>query len=241
MEIFSKIKDCFVDLLFPKQCFGCEKESTYLCEECKKKIELNKKFYCIICKRQTQFSEICEHCQKNYFLKAVWVVADYNSKILQDLIHGYKYKYLQEISGILADIMIRYLNENKILEIFCINKENSIFLPVPLHKKRYLNRGFNQSELLIKHLRDYLQIPAQKFLLRRKNTQSQVDLKKIERQSNVKDAFILINSDRLDKNKKVILIDDVVTTGSTLNECAKVLKQAGFKEVYGLVLAQRED
>jgi len=241
MEFLGKIKNFILDLIFPKQCYGCNQEESYLCEECFKKIELNKKFYCIICKRQTQFSELCEQCRQSYALNAVWVTSDYNNKILQDLIHGFKYSNLQEISEILVDLMISYLKENKILEVFGANSSNSIFLPVPLHKKRYLNRGFNQSELLAGHLSNFLQIPTEKFLVRRKNTPSQIDLKKIERQNNVKDAFTLINSNELDKKKKVILIDDVVTTGSTLNECAKVLKTAGFNEIYGLVIAQRED
>lgn len=241
MGFLPKIRDFILDLIFPRQCLGCSKENSYLCQECLANIELNKIFYCIICKGSTKYSELCEKCKTSYDLNAVWVVADYNNKLLQDLIHSFKYKYLQEISNTLSSLMIRYLEQNKILENFDINSSNAIFLPVPLHKKRYLVRGFNQSELLARDLSKKFQIATNNFLKRIKNTQSQVDLKKAERQANVSEAFSVLDINRLDKNKKVILIDDVVTTGSTLNECARALKNVGFQEIYGLVIAQKED
>jgi competence protein ComFC len=241
MGALQKIKDFFIDLIFPKQCLGCGQEGLYLCEECKNKIDLNKKFYCVICKTPTNFSEVCQMCQAEFNLKAVWVATNYNNKILQDLIHSLKYKYLEEIALDLSDLVKKYLVKNDILKNFEISAENCLIIPVPLHKKRLLKRGFNQSELLAKNICDYFRIKKSNLLIRRVNTESQINLRRTERQKNVKNAFVAINQDDLLKNKKVILIDDVVTTGSTLNECALALKRIGFSEIFALVIAQRED
>ena len=240
MAIFVKIKDFFIDLVFPKQCLDCGREGSYLCEDCKKKIELNPKFYCVICKTPTHWSTICQSCQNGFNLKAVWVAADYNNKVLQELIHCLKYKYLEEIADDLSDLVRQYIIENKIFVNFNLNNDNAIIVPVPLHKKRYLKRGFNQSELLAKNISDYFGIGKRNLLVRKINTASQINLKRAERQNNVKNAFVAIEPVDL-SNKKVILIDDVVTTGSTLNECALALKDVGFEQIYGLVIAQREN
>jgi len=237
----KEVKEFVLDLIFPKECLGCGKENTYLCRQCFEKIELNKKFYCALCKRESALGKICELCQKESALSAIWVAADYNNDILQALIHNLKYKYLEDLSQVLTDLIIRYLEEHKIFQHFDIDNKNTLIAPVPLHKKRLLLRGFNQSDLLAEKISSFYKIRKLKFLNRKRNTPSQIDLKRKERQQNVKEAFVFKADEVLDKNKKIILIDDVVTTGSTLNECAKVLSENGFKEIYGLVIAQRED
>ncbi|MCX6744331.1 MAG: ComF family protein [Candidatus Parcubacteria bacterium] len=173
-------------------------------------------------------------------MQAIWVAADYNDKILQDLIHALKYKYIEGISEDLAILAVKYLQHSDILSRFEINETNTMIIPVPLHHKRFLTRGFNQSELIADQIGRLLNLHKVNLLKRIKNTETQINLKRVERQNNVKEAFSLNNSSP-DLTKKVILIDDVVTTGSTLKECAKVLASAGFKEIYGLVIAQRED
>jgi len=238
-ERLKNLKDFILDLIFPLECIGCGGEGRYLCASCQAKIELTPQFYCALCKQSSELGRICPVCQKDTALRAIWVATDYNNKILQDLIHNLKYNYLEEISADLALLIAKYLEVSKIFEQFQINKDNTILIPVPLHKKRFLGRGFNQSELLANQLSNLLGFKQAKILQRNKNTQTQINLKRIERQENVKDAFTLKGN--FDPNKKIILIDDVVTTGSTLKECAKVLQQAGYKEIYGLVVAQRED
>jgi len=237
----KEIKEFVLDLIFPKECLGCGKENTYLCRQCYEKIALNKNFYCALCKRESDLAKICLFCQKESALSAIWVAADYNNDILQALIHNLKYKYLEDLSQVLADLIIKYLEEQKIFQHFEINNENTIITPVPLHNKRLLLRGFNQSDLLAEKISSFYKIKKLNLLNRKINTHSQIELKRKERQQNVKAAFIFNANESLDKNKKIILMDDVVTTGSTLNECAKVLSENGFEEIYGLVIAQRED
>jgi len=238
---FEIIKEFILDLIFPRECLGCGQENTYLCTECRQKIGLNKKFYCAFCKKESYLSQVCAACKNDTNLRAIWLAADYNNELLQRLIHNLKYNYVAEISITLANLIISYLEENKIFENFNLNKEELILTPVPLHKKRLLHRGFNQSSLLAQRLSDFYKIPIFNLLTRNKNTLSQVNLKRSARQANIREAFSFNAYNPLDKNKKIILIDDVVTTGSTLKECAKVLNKNGFEEIYGLVIAQRED
>jgi ComF family protein len=237
----KRIKDFILDLIFPKECLGCKKENTYLCFACREKIELNKKFKCALCHHQTSKGRICPACCTESSLLALWLAADYNNELLQNLIHNLKYSYVEELSEVLADLMIKYLEQHNILIDFGLNKDNTVIVPVPLHRKRYLSRGFNQSDLLAQKIANYYKLSKFDLLLRKRNTLSQINLNRNARQANVKDAFILNNYRNLDNTKKIILIDDVVTTGSTLNECAKVLSQNGFKEIYALVIAQKED
>lgn len=241
IEKFKRIKEFILDLIFPRECLGCGKANTYICHQCLAKIELNKKFYCALCKRESQLGRICPACQPKTALKAIWLATDYNDEILQELIHNFKYKYIEDLSSVLASKMIEYLQANRILENFNINAKDTVFVPVPLHKKRILQRGFNQSSLLARQIGDFYHAVTRDLLSRKKNTLSQVNLNKNERQENLKEAFILNNFEKLEHNKKIILIDDVVTTGSTLTECAKILQSAGFNEIYALVIAQRED
>jgi competence protein ComFC len=235
----NKVKDFILDLIFPRECLGCGGEGRYLCGDCLGKIDFVKIDYCPLCKKPSTLNKICPACQGETAIKAVWVAGDYNQKILQDLIHNLKYNYLEDISSDLARILFRFLRLKNIFINFGINAENTILVPVPLHRKRFLSRGFNQSELLAEKLGKLLDVNNLGILKRVKNTQTQINLTRKERQENVKDAFAVLEKNS--NNKKIILIDDVLTTGSTFKECAKVLTSAGFGEIYGLVIAQRED
>lgn len=238
--IINRFKDFVLDLFFPKECLGCQKEGRYLCGECLEQIELNKDFYCALCKQKSTYGLVCPSCRQNTVIKAIWVAADYNNKLLQDLIHALKYQYIEGISESLAALVLEYLRQTDLLRHFEINPAHTIIVPVPLHRKRILTRGFNQSELISDNIGKILIFEKVNLLKRIKNTETQINLKRLERQQNVTEAFNLSNIP-FDITKKVILVDDVVTTGSTLKECASVLANAGFKEIYGLVIAQRED
>lgn len=236
----QNLKSFILDLIFPRECLGCGLEKKYLCSNCFSQLELNKRFYCVFCKKETAYSQICLNCKDKTALKAVFVIANYNNELLQELLHNLKYNFVEEISDNLSDLMVKSLERNNLFSAWQINKANTIITAVPLHKKRYLARGFNQSDLLAERLSDHYHLPKKDLLSRQRNTLSQVSLSRQERQTNLNDAF-LFNNQEADKNKKILLIDDVVTTGSTLAECAKVLAAQGFKDIYGLVIAQRDN
>jgi ComF family protein len=150
-----------------------------------------------------------------------------------DAVHLIKYSgksYLANSLGpLLADFLKNWLNDTK----------GMIMIPVPLHKKKLRQRGFNQSVLLVKSISRLLNLETDYFTLTRiRYTETQTGLTLEERRKNVKGAFEVNNRNNL-TGKTVILVDDVATTGNTMDECARVLKKAGCERVFGLVLARR--
>jgi ComF family protein len=248
----------FLNLIFPIECFGCEREDTWLCSECFNKIIFRKSQSCLDCKTENQWGEFCNNCCERYYLDGVWIAADYEQELVAKLIKSYKYHFVKDISLILAKILIQFLdgkiNETKNFDFkiagldwkmfdqikarpkVLLDFQNNLIMPVPLSKKRLKWRGFNQAEIIANILADNfkLEIDA-KNLKRIKNTKPQAKLNERERRNNLADCFSWLG-DKLN-GRNIILVDDVATTGSTLNECAKVLKQAGASEVWGLVVA----
>lgn len=237
-----QIKNWILDLIFPKVCVGCQEEGSYLCDQCFGQIDFNQQTRCVLCQQQNDPSGICPVCrQPAIFLDRIWVATDYNDRKIQELVASLKYKYITELSEILGKVLAEYLKREQLLDSQNLNSDNCLIVPVPLHPKRLLVRGFNQSALLAEQISQRYGFPGVNLLHRIVNTQTQVHLKRQERQKNVKDAFALQPGVDYPKNKKIILIDDVLTTASTLNECAKVLKKAGYETVCALVIAQRVD
>ncbi len=218
--MLANLKKFVLDLLFPIQCLGCGQYDEWLCCDCFKKIKFG--------------SDLTPSLLKNYkpYLEDVWVATDYSQKIIQRALQNYKYNFIIELGRPLGQLLVEYLKtSNK-------NINFDFIVPVPLAKKRLVWRGFNQAEILAKTVGDFLGLPvATKLIFRKKYTRPQVGLAAKDRRLNVSGIFDLKqNQHILDKN--ILLIDDVVTTGSTLGECAKVLKKAGAKRIYGLVVAQ---
>ncbi|MBU1146246.1 ComF family protein [Patescibacteria group bacterium] len=209
------IKKFILDIIFPTDCFGCEKEGELVCEDCFQKIMPSVRSF---------------HGEN---LDKIITFYSYDDKIIKNLIHGLKYRFVEDSARHIGKLVERELG--KILEqIGCPD----IFSPVPLHKKRYLERGFNQGEEIAKFLVTKIGWPLRTdILVRVRETVSQVSLKEEARKKNIEGAFWLLGNSDI-KNKKIVLLDDVVTTGATMEECARVLKQAGAKEVLGLAFAR---
>lgn len=113
-----------------------------------------------------------------------------------------------------------------------------VLVPIPLHKARFKNRGYNHAELLALGLSQKLNLPCYNLLERVKNTRSQVGLKKDERRENVKGAFLANPNFLISNYSNIFLVDDILTTGSTLLSAANTLKRNGAKKVFGLTLAK---
>ncbi len=223
-----------MDLLFPISCLGCSKENVWLCDNCLNNIPLNQKF---IFPQAEEFfnSDFSRQHNTSNNLDGVLIASSYENVLLNKAIKTFKYNFIFDLSKPLGEILINFLNQfdfrNKSLE-------NFLLIPIPLHQKRLIWRGFNQSELLAKEVGNFFKVGVNSEILRRnKNTLPQTELNEKERKLNIKNIFVCQNKDVI-KNKKIILIDDVFTTGSTLNEAAKTLKKFGAKEVWGLVLAR---
>jgi len=249
----DKSKDFLLDLFFPKFCLGCQKEGTFLCDDCRALLDISEFSYCLceangapkrlLINKPTD-SQIgkCPKCQDKR-LSGLYFALPYKDNILtKKLIYQFKYTpYLKDLAKTLASILIEHfvISGKNINSIW----ENSILIPVPLDKKKLKIRGYNQSEELAKELSKFLNIPVvSNVLVKIKHTAPQMELSKIEREKNLEGAFAIKVGGTSDVppflGKKIFLVDDVYTTGCTMQECAKILKKAGAKQVWGIVIAR---
>lgn len=223
---------------------------SYLCDRCSKtKVQYSKAQQCHVCKKSIQNSNtqslplksdifvplVHMGCKEKTHLNGVFVIAKY-SKFVENYLGDIKYEFYFAMISDLVKLINRSLEENP---HFLNVKGNSILTFVPLHKRRRNWRGFNQAEKLAQGIGAYFNIPCVKLLCRIRKTHSQVGLSRTSRLSNLKDAFELNTLKPPIKNtSNVIVVDDVMTSGATLEECAKVLKANGYQRVYGLVFAR---
>ncbi|SRR3989338_2648809 len=222
-----------LDLVFPELCQGCGIEGTYLCVPCQQKITapLSR---CLSCGKPSLLGTTHLECRsREISLAGLMVAAEYEYRPVRDLVWHYKYSLVRDIGEILATILADYLVRNDLLDYF----ETAAVVPVPLHDRRRRLRGFNQAELIAYHLSRKFGFSYLPILKRIKPTPSQVELPREERLNNVRGVFAAEPTPSLGE-RKIILIDDVATTGATLNECAKVLMQGEPREIWGLVVAR---
>lgn len=221
ITLWASIRKHLLDWLFPIFCIGCGKEGTYLCDDC-----TTKTFHSChaVLLEQVPDSD----------LDGLWAITDYSNLLIRNIIKAIKYNYITDLTSVF-DLLVKnyFINDSW--------RGDYILVPVPLHKKRYLQRGFNQSELICKSIGDIFGNKIETRILKRKiNNKPQAKLSDSERKENVRDIFEVDGSTQADHlfHKTIVLVDDVYTTGSTMQECAKVLKKHGFSSVRGLVLAK---
>jgi ComF family protein len=240
------MKNIFWDLLFPSYCIICEKPGECLCRECFESIPINSTELCPVCQKAETFAgrvcNVCENENKKIYLDGVIIASYYKHPVLREAIYHYKYGFVQKLAWPLAKTLVKKLF---LLETFPF--EEFSFTPVPLHEKRHEWRGFNQAELLGKKLQKILSqnqldinfLPD--LLVREKYIKPQMKIHStLERKKNIVGCFS-VNKELTKKlPEKIIIMDDVITTGATLEECAKVLKRRGVRKVWGLVLARQK-
>lgn len=209
-----------IDLIYPPVCGMCSKlNKNYLCKKCEKNL-------------------------KKYEINKIENVKEDTSKFYDFQIKTYQYK--GEVRNKIIDYKFNeksymcYTFEKMITKnekIYSFLKKYDIILYVPMFKKQEHKRGYNQTYLIAKEIGKKLEIPTEKNnLIKIKNTKKQSTLTKEERKTNVKDAFEIRKPERI-LNKKVILFDDIFTTGNTANECSRIIKEAGAKEIVVLTIA----
>ena len=167
------------------------------------------------------------------------VASSYQDKMISKAIHLYKYRFVEDLSFALGDIITKSIRNSEL-------PLPDIVVPVPLHKRRLRWRGFNQSELLAKRISEKIALGfplalEDTLLERSRFTHPQMEIKNhVTRRKNIENAF-KISEDKLElvKNKRILLVDDVTTTGATIFECAKTLKKSGASEVFGVVVARQ--
>lgn len=188
---------------------------------------------CPECGKITQSCQYCPSCKSKLKtpLSGIFIASRYDAGPTKEIIHHLKYSGFTELAELLGEILCEKLVNNSI-------PRNCVVVPVPLHQKKEFERGFNQAELMARYVSKKLDIPGGIALMRLRNTRTQVGLNREERIKNCAEAFSCVDPELI-LGKNILLVDDVTTTGTTLSECAKVLRNAGAKRVYGLVVARR--
>ena len=234
-----RFRSTVFQFFLPPQCPCCERFSEEgrqgFCSNCLSQIRWIEPPFCSICGIPFISREVethpCGACvtHRKYFTIARALGAFEGS--LQEAIHRWKYEGKTYLTPFFADWMAEGLNRH--WEPGSLN----LLIPVPLHTRRLRERGFNQSLLLVRELSRRTGIPYRKSILqKKKSTIPQVNLSGVEREKELRGTFHVIGKEEL-SGLSVLLIDDVYTTGATVNECSKVLLRGGAKKVDVLTLA----
>ena len=218
-----------IDWLFPPECIGCGKEGVLICSECWHSMVRANLNSCIYCGAQLPTRGVCTRCEQlQHAIHELRYVAAYQG-VMRTAIHRLKYERDLGIALELADMLAQIMQAT--------SWQIDLIMPVPLSEKRKAQRGYNQAALLAYPLSLKLHIPENtKSLVRVHETRSQVNLNFKERQENVQGAFSA--DPAIVKDKTILLVDDVFTTGATINAAAAALREAGSKRVYALTVAK---
>jgi ComF family protein len=232
-----------VDLLFPPRCVACHRFGAWLCADCVKEIEVIHPPICPRCglpldseaRDNTTPPKMpfgCNRCRSAPFPADRLRAYAFHSGPLREAIHQLKYQDLRALAAPLGQLMAEgWANLSRDEDGF------DVIVPVPLHRARLRQRGYNQAALLARALGAHLQRPvAEDTLVRVKATAPQVDLDAQARRANVRDAFLC--SDTSLAGKRVLLVDDVCTTGATLEAASVALRDGGASSVWAYTLAR---
>ena len=229
------IMNTFLDILYPRHCPVCHNiigfRGQKICDSCREKLQPVTGPRCYKCSRPLSDpgQEYCRDCssRRHFFEQGIGIFP--YSTLLQQSLYKLKYEKRQEYGTFYGELGALWAKEQ-------ISRwKIDIIVPVPLHRKRLEKRGYNQAELIAEALGKRLALPVDKKLLKRKvNTRPQKDLGPAERKANLNNAFI--SKGRLEGGN-VLLVDDIYTTGATVDEAARILKKAGADRVYFLVIA----
>lgn len=223
------------ELLFPRRCPVCDRPvkpaGALVCAECIKKLKYVEEPVCMKCgkalsRKEQEYCFDCSHKKQEYDRG----ISLYQYGSIRQTVYRFKYGGRQEYAAFLGREMALHLGKQ------ILSWKPDALVPVPLHAKRLQKRGFNQAQLLAEELGRYLKVPVENnWILRVKNTVPQKFLDGRERQNNLKKAFIIGQNDV--KLNTIVIIDDIYTTGSTVNEIALLCRQHGVKRVYFAALS----
>lgn len=233
---FKKIKNHLLDIFFPKFCLGCGKEGTFFCQDCQSCLEILENSFCL-CENPKRLPEPgkCDNCRTKK-LDGLYFAVSYQNRLVKKMIQEFKHEpFIKDLAEPIANLVVNHIlllkEENR-------SKKGDVLIPIPLSRKKLKSRGFNQSEEIAKKLSKELEIPViADCLIKIKETPAQTELSREERRENIKGAFEIKEKEKV-QDKKILLVDDFYTTGATMEEAARILKEAGAKEVWGITLAR---
>ncbi len=236
----SRLASRILDFIYPANCHLCSKQLSHgkcLCDVCHGKLEPVEAPLCAQCGEcfdgEIDGEFTCPNCHGLDFSFSFARAAYQGDRASRQLIHDFKYSRQIHLAAELAYLTGRALEDQRFFPFI----KNGLFVPVPLHWLRQRKRRFNQSEEIAKHLARQLNMPWANALKRGRNTETQTRFSRKKRLQNLRGAFYVRGGQSSSiTDKKIILVDDVLTTGSTANECSRILLENGASEVAVLTL-----
>jgi competence protein ComFC len=223
-----------LDFIFPKFCINCKRVGEYLCANCFSYLSFDTKNICLPCGKPSFDGLTHPKCRGNLAIDGSFTGIVFN-KVAKKMVYQIKYRpYLSGLSDFAAELLFESLIQNEEFNK-TLKTTNLILTPVPLSSEKLRKRGYNQAELIAINLSKRLNLPFETVLTRTKNTSSQVGLSKRDRKLNVRGVFST-SADVSGRN--FLVIDDVLTSGATLFEAGKVLKEKGAVKVWGVAFAR---
>ena len=238
-RMFTEFKEYCLDFLYPRRCAICGQiaspKGNLVCVQCAPRLRPIEEPKCKCCGKaiENMEQEYCSDCKKRtYYFEYGFALWNYD-KVMRKSIADFKYHHRREYAEFYGEQFVeKYGQQLLALQLDAI-------IPVPVHWTRYIERGYNQAQVVAEQIGSRTGIPVLgDVLLRKKRTVAQKNLNDKERFRNLEHAFSVTDKWKNSGEilKRVLLIDDIYTTGSTLSMCAKVLRQAGITEVYFGVL-----
>ncbi len=204
-------------------------EAGVLCDECFSGIKIHETLFCARCRNRLPHNKKVCHKDSPYLLGAA---ADYADRTVRELIHNLKFKSVKDAAEPLARILGEYVSS------LGIEFKNFLVVPLPLSKVRERERGFNQSELIAKIFAEKMDLPISTNLVRTRNTSPQSEIRDLgARRKNVENCFAVRSPSKFEK-QNIILVDDVTTSGATLDEAVRAVKDCGVKRILALAVAK---
>ena len=217
-----------LDWIYPPVCVSCGKPGALICEECLSKLPAVGDHYCSVCGKPLKKNHYCRLCGRSGFRFGAARAPYLYDGPVSAMIKKLKFGGMMSLAPILSGLLTEYWKS--------LNWETDLIVPVPLSRKSQAQRGFNQSELIARHFSKAVGVPCiPGALMKQRETKQQVGLNAEERRINLSGSFAAEKS--YIKDKRILLLDDVMTTGSTFSECSAVLLDTGAKSVRCLSVA----
>ena len=230
--MFKGARKFISDLFFPVECVTCSQPGQFFCKNCQKLI-VSLANRCLVCNDGVSDQGVCEVCASQVPYDEIYVLGKFTGTVLEVAVEKLKFSFVEELAKILASCLAASLTNRGLV----FDPVSAIIIPIPLHEKRFCERGFNQSELLSEWLaRDLAVAMRTDILFRDRATRQQARLTRAEREENIRDAFTVQNGDLI-KDKIIYIVDDVFTSGATVGAAAKLIREYAPNKIVVLALA----